>query len=83
LEDARGWQEEFYRGLHAHPELSHQEHATAAKVTITVIAGRTGTYGIAAAVCAALVCFSIRMIGVRFDLNAPRPRGQRDGESRS
>jgi hippurate hydrolase len=32
LEDARGWQEEFYRGLHAHPELSHQEHATAAKV---------------------------------------------------
>jgi uncharacterized membrane protein YeiH len=51
--------------------------------TITVIASRTGTYGIAAAVCAALVCFTIRMIGVRFDLNAPRPPGQRDDEPRS
>jgi metal-dependent amidase/aminoacylase/carboxypeptidase family protein len=25
----RGWQEEFYRDLHAHPELSHQERRTA------------------------------------------------------
>ena len=31
-EQTRGWQEEFYRDLHAHPELSHQEHRTAANV---------------------------------------------------
>src|SRR6185437_7763444 len=28
----RGWQEDFYRDLHRHPELSHQERRTAAKV---------------------------------------------------
>ena len=28
----RGWQEDFYRDLHAHPELSHQECETARKV---------------------------------------------------
>ena len=32
LADIRGWQEEFYRDLHQHPELSHQEHRTAARV---------------------------------------------------
>src|SRR6478609_398940 len=32
LEMVRGWQEEFYRDLHAHPELSHQERRTAANV---------------------------------------------------
>jgi len=32
LGDVRGWQEDFYRDLHAHPELSHQEVRTAAKV---------------------------------------------------
>ena len=32
LPGVRGWQEDFYRDLHAHPELSHQESATAAKV---------------------------------------------------
>src|SRR5690348_7460618 len=31
-DDVRGWQEEFYRDLHAHPELPHQEHRTAANV---------------------------------------------------
>ncbi|NKY86358.1 M20 family metallopeptidase [Nocardia veterana] len=29
LDGTAGWQEEFYRDLHAHPELSHQEHRTA------------------------------------------------------
>nr|WP_271213843.1 amidohydrolase [Rhodococcus wratislaviensis]GLK41113.1 peptidase [Rhodococcus wratislaviensis] len=29
LADIRGWQEELYRDLHQHPELSHQEHRTA------------------------------------------------------
>jgi amidohydrolase len=32
LGDVRGWQEDFYRDLHAHPELSHQETRTAANV---------------------------------------------------
>jgi amidohydrolase len=32
LGDVRSWQEDFYRDLHAHPELSHQETRTAAKV---------------------------------------------------
>jgi hippurate hydrolase len=32
LEGTRPWQEAFYRELHQHPELSHQEHATANKV---------------------------------------------------
>jgi amidohydrolase len=29
LDGIRGWQEDFYRDLHQHPELSHQEHRTA------------------------------------------------------
>jgi amidohydrolase len=29
LDSIRGWQEDFYRDLHQHPELSHQEHRTA------------------------------------------------------
>ncbi|MDT5148397.1 MAG: hypothetical protein QOI01_130 [Mycobacterium sp.] len=32
LDGVRGWEEEFYRDLHQHPELSHQEHRTAARV---------------------------------------------------
>jgi amidohydrolase len=32
LDGIRGWQEDFYRNLHQHPELSHQEHRTAARV---------------------------------------------------
>ncbi|QIX27715.1 amidohydrolase [Nocardioides sp. JQ2195] len=32
LDTIRGWQEELYRHLHQHPELSHQEHDTAATV---------------------------------------------------
>jgi hippurate hydrolase len=32
LPEVRGWQEDFYRDLHAHPELSHQETRTAANV---------------------------------------------------
>ncbi|MFC5950314.1 amidohydrolase [Pseudonocardia lutea] len=33
LEGTRAWQEEFYRDLHAHPELSHQERRTAERVS--------------------------------------------------
>lgn len=32
LDGARSWQEELYRDLHEHPELSHQEHRTAGLV---------------------------------------------------
>ncbi len=32
LGTVRIWAADFYRDLHAHPELSHQEHATAAKI---------------------------------------------------
>lgn len=32
LDEVRGWQEDFYRELHAHPELSHEEYRTAAGV---------------------------------------------------
>ncbi|HEX7738741.1 MAG TPA: amidohydrolase [Marmoricola sp.] len=32
LDSIRSWQEDFYRDLHAHPELSHQEHRTAGNV---------------------------------------------------
>lgn len=32
LAETSVWQEELYRDLHAHPELSMQEHATAAKI---------------------------------------------------
>jgi amidohydrolase len=40
LTDTRAWQEDFYRHLHQHPELSHQEHNTAADV-----AKRLGGFG--------------------------------------
>lgn len=39
LGDVRGWQEDFYRDLHAHPELSHQETRTAANVADRLRAG--------------------------------------------
>jgi uncharacterized membrane protein YeiH len=42
--------------------------------TATVVAIRLGAYGAPAAIGAAGLCFVIRMVGVRFDLNAPTPR---------
>jgi uncharacterized membrane protein YeiH len=56
-------------GLYAIPAL--------AAATITVVTIKTGVYGIPAALCAAAACFGIRMIGVRYGLNAPRPPGTR------
>jgi len=41
---------------------------------VTVIAIETGVYGIPAAVLAAVLCFGIRVVGVRLGLNAPGPR---------
>ena len=57
-------------GLYALPAL--------AGATITVIADRTGAYGAPTAVGAALICFGLRMLGVRFGLNAPYPPRRRD-----
>ena len=42
---------------------------------ITVVVMMTDLYGVAAAVIAASVCWLIRIIGVRYKLNAPSPRG--------
>ncbi|HJU01332.1 MAG TPA: trimeric intracellular cation channel family protein [Actinomycetes bacterium] len=47
-----------------------------AGATVTVLSIRLGVYGVPAALGAAAVCFGIRMLGVRFDLNAPRPPGE-------
>ena len=55
LDGMRAEQEDFYRGLHQHPELSHQEHRTAAAVAerlqqagfeIHTKVGGTGVVGI-------------------------------------
>lgn len=40
---------------------------------ITVVASKTDHYNLITAVIAALTCFGIRMLGVRFGLNAPQP----------
>ena len=54
-DDVRGWQEELYRDLHQHPELSHQEHRTAGLVAdrlklagfeVTTGVGGTGVVGV-------------------------------------
>lgn len=54
-DDIRLWQEDLYRDLHQHPELSHQEHRTAATVAerlraagfdVTTGVGGTGVVGV-------------------------------------
>lgn len=52
-------------GLYAIPALL----GATAVVVITLL----GVYGLATAVGAAALCFGVRMLGVRFDLNAPTP----------
>lgn len=42
---------------------------------ITVAAVRADVYGLPAALVAAVACFAIRTLGVRFGINAPAPRG--------
>jgi uncharacterized membrane protein YeiH len=42
---------------------------------IVVVAERAGGYGVVAASAAAVLCFGVRMLGVRYDLNAPSPPG--------
>ena len=49
-----------------------------AGAAITVVAVRTDVYGVPLAVAAAVTCFGVRMLGVRFDLNAPYPPRRRE-----
>jgi uncharacterized membrane protein YeiH len=42
---------------------------------VVAVADAAGVYGVAAAVGGAALCFTIRMVGVRFRLNAPSPPG--------
>ena len=46
--------------------------------TFVAAASALGYHGTLAAVCGALVCFVIRLLGIRFDLNAPRVPGGSD-----
>jgi uncharacterized membrane protein YeiH len=46
---------------------------------ITVAASLAGLYGVTAAVVAAAGCFLVRLLGILFDLNAPRPPEGRSG----
>jgi uncharacterized membrane protein YeiH len=48
--------------------------------TVTVVALRLGFYGIPVAIGAAALCFAIRMLGVRYGLNAPSPRASPEPE---
>lgn len=41
------------------------------------ITGGFGVYGVPAAIGGAVLCFAIRMVGVRFQLNAPSPPGMK------
>lgn len=43
--------------------------------TVLVVCDRAGVPGLPAALGAAALCFAIRMLGVRYDLHAPRPQG--------
>ena len=54
-------------GLYAVPAL--------VGATITVVATLLGVYGLAAAIIAAAACLLIRLLGVHFRLNAPKPPG--------
>lgn len=44
---------------------------------VVALTDAAGVYGVPAAVGGAALCFGIRMVGVRFGLNAPTPRGTR------
>jgi uncharacterized membrane protein YeiH len=46
---------------------------------VVVLTSRAGVYGLAAALAAAVLCFAVRMVGVRYQLNAPTPPGTERG----
>ena len=45
--------------------------------TVVVVTERAGVYGTVAAIAAAALCFTIRVVGLRYRLDAPRPPGAR------
>jgi uncharacterized membrane protein YeiH len=57
--------------------LRNELYAIPALVGATVVAitSRLGVYGVPAALAGALICFGIRMLGVHFQIDAPKPRG--------
>jgi uncharacterized membrane protein YeiH len=55
----------LHSGLYAIPALIG--------AAITVAATRAGVYGLVAAVAAATACFLVRLLGIVFNLNTPRP----------
>ena len=55
----------LHSGLYAIPALIG--------AAITVAASRLGLYGLVAALVAATVCFLVRLLGIVFGLDAPRP----------
>ena len=55
----------LHSGLYAIPALIG--------AAMTVAAGRLGLYGLVAALVAASVCFLVRLLGIVFGLDAPRP----------
>lgn len=57
-------------GLYAVPAL--------VGAAIVVVASETGNHGIVFPILAAVVCFLIRLAGLRFDLNVPRAPHRRD-----
>ena len=61
----------LHSGLYAIPALIG--------AAITVVATRAGLYGVTAAVVAAAACFLVRLLGIVFGLDAPRPAGGRSG----
>lgn len=48
---------------------------------VVVVTDGTGVYGVGTAVVAALLCFAVRMLGVRYRLNAPRPPNRPDTDT--
>jgi uncharacterized membrane protein YeiH len=46
-----------------------------AAATVVVITDRIGAYALPAALAAAALCFVVRMLGIRYGLNAPSPPG--------
>ncbi|WP_223841726.1 hypothetical protein [Kocuria sp. cx-455] len=42
---------------------------------MTVVASGFGVHGLTVAIAAAAVCFLIRMLGLRFRIDAPHPPG--------
>jgi uncharacterized membrane protein YeiH len=63
----------LHSGLYAIPALLG--------AAVTVAASRLDLYGLVTAVVAATVCFGVRLLGIVFDLDAPRPRRPGDPQS--